>query len=173
MAMFVAISIAFEAVPIPPLCGGFFRFAALPLILAGFILGPRAGFWVGVVSDILECLMFPRGSMYFPGFTLTQALTGALPALVVGKHEPSFWRYLMGIAVGQALTKFLLVPIFLLFIAPVPDWVLAYKVLLVKALITQSVHIPLYAWLCWLVMRHLAPLLNKNHAAITGNQSCA
>jgi len=154
MAMFVALSLAIQMIPVPPVSGGLLRFAALPIILSGFVLGPRAGFMVGVTSDVLECLLIPRG-MFFPGFTLTQGLTGALPALVAGPGPASFRRYLVGIAVSQSLTKFLLVPVFLLVLAPVPDPVTAWKVLAVRALITQSAHIPLYAWVCLVVVRAL------------------
>ena len=163
MAMFVAIALAFRAVPLPPLCGGLLRLAALPIILAGFILGPRAGFWVGAVSDVLECLLFPRGQMFFPGFTLTQALTGAIPALLVRHSAPNFWRYLGAIAAGQGLTKLVLVPLFILCISNVPDIKPAYEALLLQALITQAIHIPIYAWISVLAMRHLAPLIKISH----------
>ena len=160
MAIFVAITLAFQALPLPAFGGGIVRFAGLPIILSGLILGPKAGFWVGAISDVLECLIFPKGRMFFPGFTLTQALTGAIPALIAGQSPPSFWRYLGAIAAGQSLTKLLLVPCFILLIAPVhPIWP-AYKLLLAQALITQALHIPLYAWLCLLTMRHLNPLLS-------------
>ncbi|MBQ7569231.1 folate family ECF transporter S component [bacterium] len=160
MAMFVAITLAFQAVPLPPIGGGILRFAALPIILSGLILGPKAGFWVGAISDVLECMLFPRGKMYFPGFTLTQALTGAIPALIVKQSPPSFWSYFTAIAIGQSITKFLLVPAFILLIAPIHPLWLAYQTLLIQALITQSLHIPIYAWLCLLVMRHIEPLLD-------------
>lgn len=161
MAMFVAIALVIKAIPMPPIEGGLLSFAALPIILSGLLLGPKAGFWVGAISDVLECLLLPRGQMYFPGFTLTQALTGAIPALIARNRNPNFWTYLIAIAVGQSLTKFILVPCFLLLIAPVyPLWT-AYQALLAKALITQAVHIPIYAWLCLLVMRHITPLLGS------------
>ena len=161
MAMFVAIALAFQAVPLPPIGGGILRLAALPVILSGLILGPKAGFWVGAVSDVLECLLLPKGKMYFPGFTLTQALTGAVPALIVRGKTPGYWNYLTAIAAGQSLTKLILVPAFLLLIAPVyPLWP-AYEALLLQALVTQALHIPLYAWLCMLIMRHLTPLLDQ------------
>ena len=155
MAMFVALTLAFQMVPVPPVAGGMLRFAAFPILLSGFVLGPRAGFWVGAVSDILECLLVPKGKMFFPGFTLTQGLTGALPALVAGQGPPAFRRYLVGIAVGQGLTKLVLVPLFLLVLAPVPDALAGFEVLVARALVTQAVHVPLYAWLAVAVVRAL------------------
>lgn len=166
MAIFVAITLALQSIPLPPLGGGVLRFAALPIILSGLILGPKAGFWVGAVSDVLECLLIPRGRMYFPGFTLTQALTGAIPALLLRNSPPSYWRYLLAIAVGQGLTKFILVPVFLLAIAPVPSFWSGYQVLVAEAMLAQALHVPVYAWICLAVMRHLAPLLPPANSAM-------
>ncbi len=153
MAMFVAIVLAFQAAPVPPFMGGFFRLAALPLILSGFILGPKAGFWVGAISDVLEFIIFPRGKIFFPGFTITQALTASVPALILGSRTPSFLNCLFAIFCGQALTKLLLVPVFLVFISSVPDFWIAWKTFAFQAAVTQSFHVPIYAWCSALVLR--------------------
>ncbi len=157
MAMFVALTLAIQMVPVPPVAGGLLRFSALPLILAGFLLGPRSGFWVGVVSDLLEFLVVPKSKMYFPGFTLTQGLTAALPALVVGRGPASFSRFLVGIAAGQGLTKLVLVPVFLLILAPVPNLLAAWGTLVATAFLVQAVHVPFYAWISVAVVRALGP----------------
>ncbi len=155
MAMFVALTLAMQMVPVPPVAGGLLRFTALPLILSGLLLGPRSGFWVGVVSDLLEFLVVPKSKMYFPGFTLTQGLTAALPALVVGQGRAAYGRYLVGIAVGQGLTKLVLVPIFLLVLAPVPNLLVAWGTLVTTAMLVQVVHVPFYAWIAVAVVRTL------------------
>ena len=98
MALFVALALLLGAVPSPPPTHGFFKLVALPLILSGLILGPKAGFWVGALSDILGYFLYPSGP-YFPLFTLTQALTGALPAWFLGgsgNGAPS-WRRLCAV----------------------------------------------------------------------------
>lgn len=154
MAMFVALTLAIDLIPVPPVGAGLLRLTALPLILSGFLLGPRAGFWVGAVSDVLQCMVLPKG-MYFPGFTITQGLTGAIPALIAGRAAPSFPRYLVGIAVGQAVTKLLLVPAFLVVLAPAPATAAAWEILATRALFTQGLHVPLYAWVAVTVMRAL------------------
>ena len=165
MAMFVALTLAVQLVPVPPLAAGLLRFTALPILLSGFLMGPRAGFWVGAVSDVLECLLVPKGKIFFPGFTLTQGLTGALPALVAGRGTPSFRRYLLGIAVGQGVTKLLLVPAFLLFLAPAPDPIVAWQVLAARALFTQALHVPVYAWISVHLVRALGgPLPERGPA---------
>lgn len=153
MAMFVALALAIQLLPTPQVFGGVLRFNAFPLILSGFLLGPRAGFWVGVVTDVLECMLFPKG-MFFPGFTLTSGLTAALPALIAGKGPPRFWRYLLGVAVGQGVTKLFLVPLFRALVASPDEGLLVFWAATAgRYMIAQAVHIPLYAWVCVQVVR--------------------
>lgn len=55
-------------------------FAAI--IFAGSILGPFYGAAVGILSDLLGATLLPIGP-YFPGFTLTNALVGFLPGILI------------------------------------------------------------------------------------------
>ena len=52
-----------------------FAFAATAM--AGMLFGPIGGAIVGGLADFVGALLFPIGA-YFPGFTLTNALLGAL-----------------------------------------------------------------------------------------------
>ena len=58
-------------------------FGDIPIILAGLILGPLGGGLVGATGDLPGFALNPMGGAYFPGFTLTAALTGVLPALSI------------------------------------------------------------------------------------------
>ena len=46
----------------------------IPVAIAGIAFGPVWGGLCGAVGDVLGMLIFPSGA-YFPGFTLTAALT--------------------------------------------------------------------------------------------------
>ncbi len=157
MAAFIAITLTLRALPAPPIMHGFFRFVAFPIILSGFILDPKAGFWVGAISDILGWALFPSGP-YFPGFTLTQGLTGYLPAKLLGSQPRSWLRLFLAIATGQLLTKFLLIPIFqhILF-RPTPNWLTTWCYISWASLPAQAFHIPLYTWLIGWSLRCLPP----------------
>jgi len=80
--------------------GGAIRisFGGLPIALAGALMGPFWGGMVGMVADILGVSLFPQGA-FFPGFTLTAALSGIIPGLVLYGRKPS----IMLIAVSSAL----------------------------------------------------------------------
>jgi ECF transporter S component (folate family) len=58
----------------------------MPIIIAGFRLGLYQGAKVGALADIVGYLLSPGGA-YMPHFTLTSALNGVLPSLLIGKKE--------------------------------------------------------------------------------------
>ena len=70
-------------------------FGGLPIALAGALMGPFWGAMTGIVADVLGATLFPQGA-FFPGFTLTAALSGLIPGLVLYRRKPSislntFW----------------------------------------------------------------------------------
>ncbi len=70
----------------------------IPVAIAGMAFGPLWGGLVGAIGDILGMLIFPSGA-YFPGFTLTAALTGIVYAIFVYKKEAK----LLHIALASAI----------------------------------------------------------------------
>lgn len=66
----------------------FFRigFGSVPIMIAGIVLGPKYGFAVGAIADLVGFMMNPMGS-FMPGFTLTSAMTGAIPGWIWGMTE--------------------------------------------------------------------------------------
>ena len=83
--------------------------------MSGVLWGPAAGFFVGAVADIVGYVISPMGA-YLPQITLTTALAGALPALVLkltGYSERRDREVGWGNFVGQLITSLILVPYFL------------------------------------------------------------
>ena len=56
-------------------------FAGLPVKLAGYLLGPLVGAVTGFLTDIISFLFLP--TFYFPGYSLTLAITGMIPGIVM------------------------------------------------------------------------------------------
>ena len=52
-------------------------FGFVPVMFAGALYGAGGGALAGALSDVVGALLFPSGS-YFPGYTLTAALSGAV-----------------------------------------------------------------------------------------------
>ena len=84
MALFAAISIVFTRYASVMIDDGTVRlgFGSIPIIFSGMILGPLAGAFIGIVADLLGILISPQGAFH-PGLTLSSALTGLIPGLVV------------------------------------------------------------------------------------------
>lgn len=58
------------------------NFSTIPIVLSGILFGPVAGFMTGGVADVIGYLINPQGGAFFPGFTLSTALTGMIPGLI-------------------------------------------------------------------------------------------
>ncbi|MEW6282615.1 MAG: folate family ECF transporter S component [Candidatus Eremiobacterota bacterium] len=162
-AMFVALTLVMDLLPGPPgPWGNFFKFVGFPVILSGLVLGPAGGFLVGAVSDVLGYVLSPPSGVFFPGFTLTQALTGALPALFY-RHslrmvsvDPGSGRWVcFGLLTGsivcaKLVSSVTLVSWFRHLLYGLPFWAYA-----LPALAVTLAHAPLYAWASLLLMRNL------------------
>lgn len=57
-------------------------FGGLPITLAGILFGPLVGGAVGIVADLIGFMLNPMGGSYFPGFTISAALSGVIPGLL-------------------------------------------------------------------------------------------
>lgn len=114
LAMFIALSVVLNTLRI-----GSISFGGFPIIYGGMALGPVLGFIIGLVSDLLGFLVRPSSNGFNLAFTLTSALTGAIPILVIrmlgaekeGKNN--FIKVLIAILIGQTITSVLLVPYFM------------------------------------------------------------
>lgn len=83
LAISVVLSMLGVMLPIAGISGLKITFSYLPIMLAGFIFGPAAGALVGALTDILGYVIkFHAYGPYFPGFTITMALSGVLPVLI-------------------------------------------------------------------------------------------
>lgn len=143
LAMFVALSVVLNTLRVGPI-----SFGGFPIIYGGLALGPVYGFIIGLVSDLLGFLVRPSGNGFNLAFTLTSALTGAIPVLVLrlfgndptNKHN--FVKVLIGIFVGQTITSVIMVPYFMKLFYGFNFWER-----LIKAFSKQIWSIPLYAFI--------------------------
>lgn len=109
LAISVILSMLGVMLPIAGINGLKITFSYLPIMLAGFAFGPLAGALVGALTDILGYMIkFYAYGPYFPGLTLTVALSGALPVMIYrllgGKSEKAA---LFRLSIAVALTSLL------------------------------------------------------------------
>lgn len=134
-------------------------FGGLPIILAGLMFGPVAGGIVGAIGDIVGFYINPAGP-YMPHFTLTAALTGIIPAVVImpfRKGIQLFWPLVFAIGVGEIITSIILVPYFLQILFNIP--MLAS---LPAKIISLAIQIPMYAFFSEVLLRRINFLPNIN-----------
>ncbi len=135
-------------------------FGGFPIIFAGLLFGPAAGGMVGALTDIIGYISNPLGGPYMPHFTLTAALTGILPALIVRiarrPEKPGFLLLMLAILGGQVITSLLLVPYFLHTIFGLP-----YRVILVPRFFTVAIEVPLYAGIAHGLFRRLETFFQR------------
>jgi len=83
-SIFIALAIIFSKL-VGFQMGNYLRIGLgdLPILLAGILLGPFWGAAVGAVSDVLGFIIAPLGDFFIPGITLSAALWGFIPGIIV------------------------------------------------------------------------------------------
>ncbi|MDI9484565.1 MAG: folate family ECF transporter S component [Bacillota bacterium] len=74
-------------------------FGEIPIILAGVLFGPAGGALTGLASDLIGYIINSHGGAFFPGFTLSAALTGFLPGWILFRHRSSLGLWQVGATV--------------------------------------------------------------------------
>lgn len=81
-------------------------FSFVPVIIAARLFGPLYSVAVYTVGDIIGAFLFPTGA-YFPGFTITAALSGLIFGLFLHK-KTSVFRIVCSSFLNQLICSFLL-----------------------------------------------------------------
>jgi len=96
-------------------------FGFVPLAICGMLFGPVWGAVAGGLSDFLGATLFPIGP-YFPGFTLSSALTGMVYGFCLHRKEIRWPHILCAVGVNDLIISLLLTTtwIHLLYGTPYP-----------------------------------------------------
>lgn len=160
MALLVALSVIFTRlfsvmVPVGGAMALRLSFGEIPIALAGILFGPWAGAIVGVLADLTGFALFPIGT-YFPGFTLSSALVGAIPGWLIYSRRKELT--MKNIAIAMIITSMIVsVGLNTLWLSILYDK--AFLVLLPSRLIARIILIPIYSFV-------LYTILNRYHAVI-------
>ena len=111
-------------------------FSFVPIVIAAMLYGPIAGGIVGALGDFIGAVLFPIGA-YFPGFTLTAFLTGAVFGLFLYK-QCSIPKVLAAVTINQCILSLCLNTLWIsilygspygaLFVSRVPQTVILFAV---------------------------------------------
>ena len=122
MALLIALNIILSRflsvrVPLGGAEGLRIGFGSLPVIFAGVFMGPVAGGIVGAVGDLVGYFINPIGA-YMPHFTLTAALRGIIPGLIIllmtrGRKEMGIFPLFLAVSVTLITVEILMIPYFI------------------------------------------------------------
>jgi ECF transporter S component (folate family) len=90
-------------------------FGAIPIIISGILFGPIIGGFTGAVADVVGFLINPMGGAFFPGFTISAALSGAIPGFVYHFIKERNSRFNYNILNGVAIVLFAVSVILVIF----------------------------------------------------------
>ena len=81
-------------------------FNFVPIVIAAIMFGPIHAAIVAALGDFMGAILFPIGA-YFPGFTLTAFITGAVFGLFLHK-EQTLMRTVLSVCIVQLILGLLL-----------------------------------------------------------------
>lgn len=77
----------------------------IPIVIAAILYGPAPAVIMSILADILGAFLFPVGP-FFPGFTVTAALTGLIYGLLLHKDQ-SMPRVVFAVVLQQLVCSLL------------------------------------------------------------------
>lgn len=124
-------------------------FGFLPLALASMMFGPILGGAAAAISDILGMMIYPSGA-YFPGFTLTAFISGALYGIFLYEKPKSIPRIILSVLTVTIAADIILNTLWLNMITGK-----AIYVLLTTRLVSNSIMLPIKVIIISLVWKAL------------------
>ena len=77
----------------------------LPIVMAGALFGPVPAMLVGALGDVLSYLIAPTAGGFFPGFTVSGALTGLIYGFALYNRKITLPRAAVSWAVNTLVVK--------------------------------------------------------------------
>lgn len=143
MLLAIAVILSFFKIPITDVFE--IRFANIPVAVAGMLFGPGVGGVIGALSDLLGYVVRPTGP-YFPGFTISSALSGIIFGLILGRGKTTLTRIIVACALYTVVVAVFLNTLWLSLLYGTPFWGLLV-VRLPKELVMLAVHVLLLSLL--------------------------
>ena len=106
-AMLVAVAIILGFFKIPVTSVVEIRFGTIPIAVAGAMFGPFPAAVVGALADIGAYMVRPTGP-FFPGFTVSSAVTGFIFGSILYKKQVTVFRIALAEAVHTAAVGLIL-----------------------------------------------------------------
>lgn len=155
MALLIALEIIltrFLSIETPTLRIGF---GFLPVAIMAILYGPWWTGAAGVISDLVGMMLMPKAA-FFPGFTLTAFLTGAIFGLILYKKQITWKRTLIAVLTVNIICSLGLDTLWLSMM-----YGDSFLVLLPARLVKTAIMIPLQTILIYSVWTRAISKVNK------------
>ncbi len=80
-------------------------FAFLPVAVCAMMFGPLWGGVTAAIADVVGMMLFPAGGAYFPGFTLTAFLSGAIYGIFLFEKPKTLVRISIPVIIVSLLVN--------------------------------------------------------------------
>ena len=108
LALLTAMQIVIARILVIPLSESLrISFSFIPVVIAARRFGITGAVTVYALGDFIGAVAFPTTGAYFPGFTLTAAVSGLIYGLFLGKKTSNI-RIILSVLLSQALCTVLM-----------------------------------------------------------------
>ena len=125
-------------------------FGFLPIAIIAMMYGPLSAGIAYAIGDILGVILFPTGSSFFPGFTLTAFLTGVVYGVFL-YNKPKTWPRIIGAVLIVCLVINLGLDTYWLFILTGK----AYMALLPTRIMKSIIMIPVQTFMIGIIWKEV------------------
>lgn len=131
-------------------------FGFVPTAFAGMILGPFWGGIMAVISDIAGMLLFSKGMVYFPLYSVSEFLYGFLYGLFLYGKKPSFIRVLICVSIQSLFISMLLTTLWTyLYCMLFTETAKGFAVLFAARVLPALVNIPLHTIVIYFLAKYI------------------
>ena len=134
----------------------------IPIMMSAIWLGPKYSTIIAGLGDLIGALLFPFGP-YFPGFTLSSALSGLIYGLFLynkGKKLESNKKFLIRLILSSCIVLFV-INIFVISFLIHLLYGKAYFAVLASRIVTQIIMLPIHVIVIFAIEKFTRPFFEK------------
>lgn len=137
-------------------------FSFVPIIISAILLGPKYSLLIAALGDLIGALLFPFG-LYFPGFTLSAAMTGLIYGLFL--YIPADKKISdLNFIIRLVTSSILVLGIINIFVTSIWLRLLygnAYLIIIASRVTTQAIMFPIQVIVIFTLYKFLKPIIKK------------
>ncbi len=138
------------------------NFSFIPIMMSAVLLGPKYSTVIAALGDFIGAILFPFGT-YFPGFTLSAAISGLVYGLLIYKkpeREISDKKFLLRLIISSVIVL-IGINIFLTSYWLHIMYGKAYIAVMASRVVKELIMLPIQVILIFIIDKSLKPVFDK------------